>query len=139
MAQAKAQGATMNEINAWVQGNWYKLGNLVVQFSFLIAGVWFALKILKAARSLQEQLGAILKLSMTDGLKPNAHSSPYVLAEWPTATEAPAISLPEPEARNKRLIRAWHGAVHWLKTPMGAGDHPHWRRVLHWLQSPAGS
>ncbi|HTT33075.1 MAG TPA: hypothetical protein VMH48_05705 [Methylomirabilota bacterium] len=131
----------MNEMTAWAQGNWYELGNLLAQFSFLIAGVWFALKILKAARSLQEQLGAILKLSMSEGLKQNApaRSSAYVLAEWPTATEAAVISLPEPEPRHKRLIRAWHSVILWLKTPMGAGDHPHWRRVLHWLQSPAGS
>ena len=131
----------MNEMTAWVQGNWYELGNLLVQFSFLIAGVWFALKILKAARSLQEQLGAILKLSMSDGLKPNAsaHSSPYVLAEWPTAAETPVISLPEHEPRRKRLIGAWQSVARWLKTPMGGGEHPHWRRVLHWLQSPAGT
>ena len=132
----------MNEINAWVQGNWYQLGNLFVQFFFLIAAVWFAFKILKAMRAMQEQFGALLKLSITDALKPNSaqhRPTPYVMAEWPTATEAPVISLPEPEPRSKRLALAWQALIGWLKTPMGVGGHPHWHKILHWLQTPAGN
>jgi len=136
----------MNEFGAWMQGNWYALGNLLAQFSFLMAGVWFARKILKTIRASQEQFGALLKLSLTDGLnersKPGetAHRpTPYVMAEWPIAAEAPALSLPELEPRRKRLAAAWRSLLGWLQTPMGAGSHASWRRMLHWLQSPAGS
>jgi len=132
----------MNEINTWIQGNWYQLGNLLAQFAFLVAGLWFARKILKAVRASQEQFGALLKLSLTDGLKSNAmvhKPTPYVMAEWPTETEAPALSLPEPEPRRKRLAAAWRGTLRWLQTPMASGDHAHWRKVFRWLQAPAGS
>jgi len=132
----------MNEISTWVQGNWYNLGNLLSQFAFLLAALWFARKILKAVRSTQEQFGTLLKLSMTDGLKPTTtvhRSAPYVMAEWPTASEAPTLSIPEPEPRSKRLANAYRGVIRWLQTPMGSGQAAHWRRVLHWLQSPAGS
>jgi hypothetical protein len=131
------QGANMNEITTWVQNNWYSLGNLLAQFAFLAAGVWFAQKILKTIRGSQEQLGALLKLSLTDGLKPGAaaqRSTPYVSTDWPAA-EAPALTLPEPEPRRS----VWHGIVQWLQTPMGGQGISPWRRVVHWLQAPAGS
>ncbi len=138
------QGANMNEISTWVQNNWYSLGNLLAQFAFLAAAVWFARKILKTIRASQEQMGALLKLSLTDGLKPGAtpqthRATPYVSADWPAAeapAEAPALTLPEPELRRKHLAGAWHGLVQWLQTPMQS--HP-WRKVVHWLQAPAGN
>jgi hypothetical protein len=55
----------MNEFTAWMQNNWYALGNLLSQIAFLGAGVWFARKILKTMRASQEQVGALLKLSVT--------------------------------------------------------------------------
>jgi len=97
------QGAIMNEISTWVQDNWYSLGSLLAQFAFLAVGVWFAQKILRTIRASQEQMGALLKLSLTDGLKPGAtpqthRATPYVSADWPAAeapAEAPALTLPE--------------------------------------------
>lgn len=58
----------MNEIMNWMQSNWYELGTLTAQFSFLFAGLWFAGKILSTMRATQQQMGALLRLSMTDGL-----------------------------------------------------------------------
>lgn len=157
----------MNEFSTWMQGNWYALGNLLVELAFLMTGVWFARKILIAVRASQEQFGALLKLSLTDALRERAKTgetgevapeSPeslwdvpaerhtrYVMAEWPTI--APALSLPEPESRRKRLFLAFGSAVlqasraanRWLQTPMARGKHQPWRRVMHWLQSPARS
>jgi hypothetical protein len=135
----------MNEISTWMQNNWYSFGSLLAQFAFLSAGVWFAVRILKTIRASQEQFGALLKLSLTDGLKPGAATqhkpTPYVMAEWPAAepSEAPALTLPEPEPRHKLVAGAWHGVVHWLQTPMRVHGISPWRRVLHWLQAPAGS
>ena len=136
----------MNEINAWIQDNWYSLGSLFAQFAFLAAGVWFARRILKSIRASQEQVGALLKLSVSDSLheqsKENsaAHrQTPYVMAEWPAAEvpagEAPALSQPESEPRGS----VFGGIIHWLQTPMASGESPAWRRVVRGLQAPAGS
>jgi len=135
----------MNEITAWMQNNWYSLGSLLAEIAFLVAGVWFARKILKTILASQEQIGALLKLSMSDSLdersKVNApahHTTPYVMAEWP-AGEAPALSIPQPEPRRHHVAAAWHGIIHWLETPMASGEFTLHRRVLRWLQAPAGS
>ncbi len=141
------QGANMNEITTWVQNNWYSLSSLLAQFAFLAAGVWFAQKILRTIRASQEQMGALLKLSLTDGLKPGAtaqahRATPYVSADWPAAEappEAPALTLPEPEPRRKHIAGALHGVVEWLQTPMQSHGVSPWRKVRHWLQAPAGS
>jgi hypothetical protein len=65
----------MNEITDWIQSNWYELGSLFAQFTFLFAGLWFARKILKSMRATQQQFGALLKLSMTDGLEERSQES----------------------------------------------------------------
>lgn len=59
----------MNETMNWMQSNWYEVGSLSAQFAFLFAGLWFAVKILKTMRATQQQMGALLRLSMTDGLE----------------------------------------------------------------------
>ena len=141
------QGAIMNEFSTWVQDNWYSLGNLLAQFAFLAVGVWFAQKILRTIRASQEQMGALLKLSLTDGLKPGAtqqahRATPYVSDDWPAAEappETPALTLPEPEHRRNLLTGALHGVVEWLQTPMQSHGVSPWRKVVHWLQAPAGS
>src|ERR1700756_4874166 len=59
----------MDQITNWMQSNLYELGSLTAQFTFLSAGLWFAGKILKTMRATQQQMGALLRLSMTDGLE----------------------------------------------------------------------
>ena len=145
------QGAIMKEFTGWMQGNWYSLGNLVAQFAFLIAGVWFARKILKTVRASQEQFGALLRLTMSEGLNERARASeaahralsgdrstPYVMADWSTAG-APALSIPEREPLGKRLLAVCKGVIRWLKAPMSGHWLGPWRRVSHWLQTPVGS
>lgn len=145
----------MNEINAWIQGNWYALGNLLAQFAFLIAGVWFARKVLKSMRASQEQFGALLRLSMSEGLSERIKASEaahralsgvsgdrrtsYVMADWPTATGTPALSLPERESLGERLLGVWRKVVQWLRAPMSGHWLGSWRRIAQWLQTPAGS
>lgn len=137
----------MNELNSWMQGNWYALGSLLGQFAFLAAGVWFARKILTTIRASQEQLGALLKLSISEGLSERTKVSeathrptPYVMADWPTvAAESPALSLPQPEPRTKRLLAPWRGMIKWLRAPMTGHWLAPWRKVAHWLQTPARS
>ena len=81
------KGATMDQIANWMQNNWYELGSLVGQFTLLFAGLWFAAKILNALRATQQQMGALLRLSMTGGF--DEHSK---IEERPQISEA----SPEP-------------------------------------------
>lgn len=144
----------MNDFTAWMQSNWYALGNLLSQFAFLAAGVWFARQILKTMRASQEQVGALLKLSVTGAIadrhsssatadRPFASASPY----WLTPTEIPQVTpfeLPETGPSRWAVARhsvaaAHHSLMAWLQTPMSTDPAAPWRRALRWLQSPARS
>ena len=137
----------MNEFTAWMQSNWYALGNLLVQVAFLAAGVWFARTILRTMRASQEQVGALLKLSVTGaiterhsasaiGERSLAGASPY----WLTPAEIPPVGLPElHESGPSRWAVARHSLIVWLETPMSSGEVAPWHRAIKWLQAPAGS
>jgi hypothetical protein len=146
----------MTDFSTWMQSNWYELGSILAEFAFLIAGVWFARKILKTLRASQEQFGALLKLTLTDELAERAKLSgalhrspssveadrptPYVMAEWPSPAETPALSLPESKPRRSYVVAAWRGTVRWLQTPMHSSQGPSpLRKVARWLQAPARS
>ena len=136
----------MNE-STWIQSNWYELGNLLAQFALLAAGIWFACKILRTMRASQEQVGALLKLSVTGSVAERPSSS--VIAErtlsgaspyWLTPPEIPPVSVPEPRLDSSiRRTAAWHKLIVWLQTPMSTGEVASWRRVVRWLQAPARS
>ena len=83
----------MNEIINWMQNNWYELGSLFAQFTFLLVGLWFARKILKSMRATQQQFGALLRLSMTDGLEERSETSEIAHESMPRAG-APVASSP---------------------------------------------
>src|SRR5258708_5489991 len=87
----------MNE-SAWIQSNWYELGNLLNQFAFLSAGIWFARKILRTMRASQEQVGALLKLSVTGS---RAGTTPR-----PLGVDAPFPLLPPPPWGAKKFFPA---------------------------------
>ena len=138
----------MNEFTAWMQSNWYELGNLLADFVFLAVGIWFARKVLRTLRASQEQVGTLIKLTVT-GAVPERQStnpaaersfatgSPY----WLTPSDAPPVDQPAPvESGLSGLSSAGHGLVAWLNAQMssGSGSAP-WRRAIKWLQSPAGS
>lgn len=59
----------MNDITNWIQNNWYEFGSLFAQFTFLIAAVLLGRKMLKSMRATQQQFGALLRLSITEGLE----------------------------------------------------------------------
>lgn len=69
------KGATMDQIANWIQNNWYEMGSLVAQFTFLFAGLWFAGKILRTMRATEQQMGALLRLSMAGGLEERSKMS----------------------------------------------------------------
>ena len=136
----------MKEFSAWIQSNWYTLGNLLSQLAFLAAGIWFARKILKTIRATQEQFGALLKLSVAGTIaEPQSpqsaeqtplRESPYWLTPGETA---PALTAQLTESGPNHLALAWHGTIRWLQAPMSTGQPAAWRRVVRWLQAPVRS
>ena len=142
----------MNDFRPWTEGGWYALGSLFVQLGFLIAAVWFARHVLTILTRFQEQLGALLKLTITaDPSEPQPshvpakHSLTGASSYWLPPSELPISSQPQPaeiklaEIAPGRLATAWHGFALWLNAPMPHSEVAPWRRFIHWLQAPAGS
>jgi len=135
----------MNDFGPMAIKDWYALGSLVAQLGFLVAAIWFARNFLRTIRAFQEQIGALLKLSITSSpgerqsANTNARSvvadgSPYWL---PPSLSAPA-SAPEVVERGPSLFAAgWQRTIRWLREPMGTAQVSYRRRVLNWLQAPA--
>jgi hypothetical protein len=130
-----------------MQGGWYALGTLLTQLAFLVAGVWFARNFLRVIRAFQEQIGALLKLSITGGpaeRQPAGSRSTQFLAEvspyWVAPLQRESASEPGPEEKvEKRSGGAWRRLVHWLQGPMSSNGVSPWRRAINWLQAPVGS
>jgi len=136
----------MNEFSSWTEINWYALGGLFTQLAFLVAGVWFARNFLRILRALQEQIGALLKLSITaspDAQATTAHTRRYFADTsryWLAPTEnQPAGSLEAAEGCPDRPVTALHRLVLWLQAPMQSAEVSTWRRLMTWLQAPAGT
>src|SRR5579862_5889043 len=128
----------MGDVNSWIQTNWQELGTFLVEVAFLIAAIWFAHNILKALRAFQEQIGALLKLTITpstterEAPQTSARSSlgetsPYWLtpSETQAGQTAQTVEVHEPaESRPNFIVRSWRGVVAWMNTPIvrpGAG------------------
>jgi hypothetical protein len=122
---------------------WYQAGSLFIQLGFLIAAVWSVRTIAKSIRVSQEQMHALLRITLSgvpseDGVRTKPRPTPYLLDGWPEATPGPVQATTEtkdPEGR--RSVSA--GVIGWLCEPMAGSGIGHWRRMLRWLQAPAGS
>ncbi|GAC1622140.1 MAG: hypothetical protein NVS9B13_14540 [Candidatus Acidiferrum sp.] len=135
------QGEDMSDAYDWMQGNWYELGSLMVQLGLLVAGVWFAGKILRTLRASQEQVGALLKLSVLDtaGERP---AQPRIV-ERAARMEETVLRLPDrvPDRAEvgTETVAARGGLLEWLRAPMTSGSTMHHGRVMRWLLAPSGS
>jgi hypothetical protein len=127
----------MSEVNDWMQSNWYELGSLLVQMGLLVAGVWFARKILRTLKASQEQVGALLKHSVLDATV--ERPAPAAIVERAARTEKPALTLPHREEGDAERVAARAGLLEWLRAPMESGSAAPRGRVMRWLQAPAGS
>jgi len=140
----------MNDLSTLGQNSWFTPASLLIQLAFLVAGVWFARNILKTMRAFQEQIGALLKLSITttpadrnvpaspvaSASRSLADSSPY----WLAPSDPEAVVPPQPvEHGPGRITVARRKMVLWLQTPMSTAQPAHWRRIVTWLQAPARS
>lgn len=129
----------MNEFSFidWMQNNWYEAGSLFLQLAFVTAAIWFARRILRTMRASQEQVGALLKLSVSDAIAETTRSGP---AEGSSLRpEAPAFSLLEPAESAPQGAGVLGRTGAWLQTPMGGGGPGPLRRIVRWLQEPAGN
>lgn len=136
----------MNDFGPLVSKDWYALGSLVAQLGFLVAAVWFARNFLRTMRAFQEQIGALLKLSITSapGERQSANTiarnalaegSPY----WLPPASAAQANPPEIAERGPNLfVAGWQRTLHWLREPMGSARVSYRRRMINWLQAPAG-
>ena len=84
----------MTEITDWFQNNWIDLARLLVQCAILAAVVRYGRKLLAAQRASQEQMGALLKLSVSDTVAEQPAPAPEVSKRF----EQPALT-PEPSRR----------------------------------------
>jgi hypothetical protein len=134
----------MNEFSPWTQGNWYAVGSLLNQLAFLVMGVWFARNLLRAMKVFQEQVGALLKLSITaapneqhfssDSPKHSEDASRYLVRP----STAQTADLPKPtERRPGRLAARWRHLVLWLGAPISSPRPDRWRRVKKWQKQSA--
>src|SRR5262244_332911 len=120
---------------------WYQAGSLFVQAGFLIAGVWSMRAILKHVRISQEQMGTLLKLTVSgvatgqENMRISTRPTPYPPECWPAANPEPPFATAQTAGRVRRSI--WTGVANWLQAPMSSGVSP-WRRTVRWLQAPAG-
>ena len=140
----------MNDFSSLPIKDWYALGSLIAQIGFLVAAVWFARNFLRTMMAFQEQIGALLKLSITStpgerqSTNANARNvltegSPYWLPPTPSALATPPANPAEVVERGPSLFAAgWQRTMHWLREPMGSARVSYRRRVMNWLQAPAG-
>jgi len=83
----------MSEISDWFQNNWIDLARLLVQCAILATVVRYGRKLLATLRASQEQVGALLKLSVSDALAERPAPAP----EPTTRFAPPPAAVPEPE------------------------------------------
>jgi hypothetical protein len=120
---------------------WYQAGNLLAQAGFLIAGVWSVRAILKSMRASQEQMGALLKLTISVGereesLRSHPRATPYLLDGWPEPAQDSVRAVSQSTSRRLGL---WSGLATWLQEPMVPSGVSPWRKAVRWLQAPAGT
>jgi hypothetical protein len=158
----------MSDFGAWIQNYWSELGSLLALCGIFAAVVWYGRKILRTMRASQEQIGALLKLSVSEGVaertpaarfeapvEPAAalHSltgipdriSSQRAAFQPSAYEAPALTAAifeetEGVGIGTRLAAFFGAVIRWFRSPIRKTRRVVPRsRVMRWLQTPAGS
>jgi hypothetical protein len=135
----------MSDFGDWMQNNWYQLGSFFTQLAFLCAAIWFARRILRTLRASQEQVGALLKRSVSGAATdrhaeavpdPVSEASPYWLAPTPSQPATPFVTSQDAPIH----LVSHPGFIDWLKTPMSiTTGTSSLHRVLRWLQSPAST
>lgn len=127
-----------------LESQWYAAASLLIQAGFLMAAVWSVRAILKTIRTSQQQMGALLKLTLPganveDNVKGAVRPTPYLLDGWPEISENSFSSVITNRETEVPRGGVWRGLVGWLQMPMASSEIGSWRRVVRWLQAPASS
>ncbi|HEX4920206.1 MAG TPA: hypothetical protein VFV92_05640 [Candidatus Bathyarchaeia archaeon] len=127
-----------------LESQWYAAASLLIQAGFLMAAVWSVRAILKTIRASQQQMGALLRLTLSganveDNVKGIVRPTPYLLDGWPEIPENPATPVITNKETEVPRRGVWGGLVGWLQMPMASSEIGSWRRVVRWLQAPASS
>jgi len=85
----------MSEFNDWLQNNAVDLARLAVQCAILAMVVRYGRKLLATLRASQEQVGALLKLSVSDAMAERPEASPESTERFEPS--AARVRKPEPE------------------------------------------
>ena len=91
----------MNGFSDWFENNWIDLARLLVQMAIFAAVVRYGRKLLATLRASQEQVGALLRLSVSD-TAPGIQLAPALEPEPSKRFEPPAAKIWEPEPQPKR-------------------------------------
>jgi len=94
----------MTAIFDWLQNNGIDLARLVVQIAILATIVRYGRRLLGTLRASQEQIGALLKLSLSDGVAERSAEQQEPVREMmespraePPRMETPRIAISEPQ------------------------------------------
>jgi hypothetical protein len=87
----------MSDFSDWLQNNWIDLARLAVQGAILAVVVSYGRKLLTTLRASQEQVGALLKLSLSD-TSAQQQAPAAAITESESSLEAKSFSslVPEP-------------------------------------------
>lgn len=109
----------MTEITDWFQNNWIDLARLLVQCAILAAVVRYGRKLLAAQRASQEQMGALLKLSVSDAVAEQPAPAPEMSRrfEQPALTPEPSRRYEQPAASAAESSRSYGPASLRLREP----------------------
>ncbi len=118
----------MSELFDWMQGQWYQLASVLIQFGILATLFFHARKALRL-------IGAS---------KAQVEPRQDVAESYSLTGRAVAINAApeEPETHwhvGSHVSAAFRGAGSWLQAPIGGGSIGPVRRLRRWLQAPAGS
>jgi len=83
----------MSEFNDWLQNNAVDIARLAVQCAILAVVVRYGRKLLATLRASQEQIGALLKLSVSDAVGERSAPAPDLSRQF----EPPPAAVHEPE------------------------------------------
>jgi len=95
------QRCSMNGFSDWFDNNWVDLARLFVQCGILASVVWYGRNILKTLRASQEQIGALLRLSLSGGA---AHEQGSSIAEPALAPPGFAAPVSVGADKNERAL-----------------------------------
>src|SRR6202022_3904942 len=87
----------MIDMSDWLENNWIDLACLFVQGAILAAVVRYGRKLLATLRASQEQVGALLKLSLSDTVAERAAPAPEPEPTRQFEPPPAAVREPEPE------------------------------------------